>query len=425
MSAKVFTVLAAKAAKPKRNAAGALVRAEYPDRGCTGLYLVVQPSGLKSWALRYRFDGAPRKLALGSFADHEVPGGDALTVAGARKAAAEARHKVEQGMDPAAQKRQAKASAARLAVLRTADSVEALAEQFLSLYAKPRTRPRTHQQTEDVLRRLVLPAWRGHTVHEVRRRGVIALVEDIAAEHGPHMADKARAVLGKFFAWLVARDVIAASPCLGIERLGRNVPRERVLDDPEVAALWRACCEEGVYGAFAKTLLLTGARRGEVAGMRWSEINQAERVWTLPPQRVKNGRTFTVPLSSQTFNIVVSTPRFAGCDFVFTAEGRRPVGGFTHVKRKLDRRAKIAKGWRLHDLRRTCASGMQRLGVPVEVIEACLNHRSGTFRGIVGVYQRHDYLDERRTALQRWADQVEQLVTGEPAAVVPLHGRRR
>src|SRR5262249_3638886 len=189
-------------------------RAEYADRGCTGLYLVVQPSGLKSWALRYRFDGAPRKLALGSFADHEVPGGDALTVAGARKAAAEARHKVEQGMDPAAQKRQAKASAARLAVLRTAGSVEALAEQVLSPYAKPPTRPRPHQQTEDVLRRLVLPAWRGHTVHEVRRRGVIALVEDIAAEHGPHMADKARAVLGKFFAWLVARDVIAASPCL-------------------------------------------------------------------------------------------------------------------------------------------------------------------------------------------------------------------
>ena len=99
MSAKVLTVLAAKAAKPKRNAAGALVRAEYPDRGCTGLYLVVQPSGLKSWALRYRFDGAPRKLSLGGFADHEVPGGDALTLAGARKAAAEARHKVEQGMD--------------------------------------------------------------------------------------------------------------------------------------------------------------------------------------------------------------------------------------------------------------------------------------------------------------------------------------
>jgi hypothetical protein len=201
VSAKVLTVLAAKAAKPKRNAAGALVRAEYPDRGCTGLYLVVQPSGLKSWALRYRFDGTPRKLALGGFADHEVPGGDALTLAGARKAAAEARHKVEQGMDPAAQKREAKASAAQLAVLRTADSVEALAEQFLSLYAKPRTRPRTHQQTEDVLRRLVLPAWRGHTVHEVRRRDVIALVEDIAVEHGPHMADKARAVFSSPGRW--------------------------------------------------------------------------------------------------------------------------------------------------------------------------------------------------------------------------------
>jgi integrase len=424
MAPKVLTPLAVKAAKPKRGADGQLVRNEIPDRGCTGLYLLVQPGGGKSWALRYRFGGKPKKLTLGAVANHETPGLDALTLAGARKAAADARHRAEQGIDPALQKQAAKATSAKLAAQRATDSVEALAEQFLRLYAKVSTRPRTYQQTNDVLSRLVLPVWRGRTVHDIRRRDVIALIEDIAGERGPHMANKTLAVLGRWFSWLVGRDVLAVSPCVGIERPARDVPRERILDDGEIAALWRACSEEGAFSAFVRVLLFTGARRSEVAGVRWSEIDETERLWSLPRERVKNNVPHTVPLAPQVWAIIAAQPRFADCDFVFTNDGRRAIGGFSRSKRKLDQRMKPRKPWALHDLRRTTASGMQRLGVRVEVIERCLNHVSGAYRGIAGVYQRDPMLEAKRDALQRWTDHVEGLISGEHAKVVRLREKR-
>jgi integrase len=412
--AKALTQFAVKAAKPSRD------RVEIPDGGCTGLYLVVQPSGVKSWALRYRFDGTPKKLTLGR-ADRE----GALSLAAARKTAIDARHRLEQGVDPAPEKQVARAALKQTAALRAADTIAGLSEQFLELYAKPRTRPRTYQQTQDVLRRLVQPAWRGRTVHEIRRRDVIALVDDVTRRNGAQMADKTLAVLGKFFAWLVARDVVEPSPCRGVERPVRNPPRDRVLGDDEIVALWRACAEQDPAGQAVRLLLLTGARRSEVFNARWSEIDAAEMLWKLPRERTKNGVAHTVPLAPQAWAIVAAQPRFAGCDFTFTHDGRRPIGGFSRLKRDLDRAMQSAVPWTLHDLRRSAASGMQRLGVRVEVIEAALNHRSGTFRGIVGVYQRHDYLDERRIALQRWADHVEQIVSGKAAKVVPMHGRRR
>jgi integrase len=414
----VLTPLAIRAAKPKRNAAGELIRAEYPDRGCAGLYLIVQPSGLKSWALRYRFNGDTRKLTLGAVADHEAPGLTALTLAAARKAAADARHRVEQGIDPAAQKRTAKATSAKLAAQHAADNVATLAEQFLRLYAAPNTRPRTYQQTEDVLQRLVLPAWQGRTAHDIRRRDIIALVDEIAGECGPQMANKSLAVLGRWFSWLVSRDVIAASPTIGVERPARDVPRERVFDDAEVAALWRACEGEGVFGAFVRVLLLSGARRAEASGMQWSEIAEAERLWCLPRERVKNGVPHTVPLAPQAWSIIAAQPRYANCDFVFTNDGRRSIGSFSRSKHKLDQRAKLATPWVLHDARRSCASGMQRLGIRAEVIERCLNHRSGVYRGISGVYQRDEMLEAKREAFAAWSRHIEQLVSAKLAANV-------
>jgi integrase len=418
LTTKVLTPLAVKAAKPKRNAGGELVRAEYPDRGCAGMYLVVQSSGLKSWALRYRFDRKTRKLTLGAVVDHEAPGlTDALTLAGARKAAAAAKHLVDQGIDPAAQKQAAKANSAALATQRAADGVEPLADQFLRLYAAPKTRPRTYQQTEDVLRRLVLPIWRGRTVHDIKRRDVIALVDDIAGERGPHMANKTLAVLGRWFSWLVGRDVVAVSPCLGVERPARDVPRERTLDTREIVTLWRACGEESVFGAFVRILLLTGCRRAEAAAMQWSELDEAQRLWSLPRERVKNGVPHAVPLAPQAWAIIAAQPRFVGSHFVFSNDGgRRPIGGFSRSKRKLDERIKPAAPWCLHDTRRTCASGMQRLGIRVEVVERCLNHTSGAYRGIAGVYMRDPMLEAKREAFEGWARHIEQLVSGEPAA---------
>jgi integrase len=419
LSRKVLTPLGVKAARPKRNAAGELIRAEYPDRGCAGLYLIVQPSGLKSWALRYRFNGRTRKVTLGAVANDEAPGlTDALTLAGARKAAADARHRVEQGIDPAAQKRAATATSAVLAAQRAADDVAALAEQFLRLYAKVNTRPRTYQQTSDVMHRLVLPAWRGRTVHDIRRRDVIALIDEVAGECGPHMSNKTLAVLGRWFSWLVGRDVLAVSPCHGVERPAKDVPRQRTLDDSEVARLWCACGEEGVFGAFVRMLLLTGCRRGEAAGMGWSELNETERLWSLPRERVKNGIPFALPLAPQTWAVIASQPRLVGCDFVFSSDGRRQVGGFSRLKGRLDHRMKSTPAWTLHDARRSVASGMQRLEIRTEVIERCLNHRSGAYRGIAGVYQRDPMLEAMRDAFEAWARHVEQLVGGKPAETV-------
>ena len=274
-------------------------------------------------------------------------------------------------------------------------------------------------------RRLVLPAWRGRTVHDVRRRDVIALVESIAADRGPHMANKALAVLGKFFNWLVGRDVVVTSPCQGVERPGRSVPRERTLDDGEIVALWQACGHEGVFGLLVRMLLLTGARRTEVSGMRWDELDELGRLWRLPGERVKNAIPHAVPLSQQAWAIVAAQPTFAGCGFVFTADGRRPITGFSHLKDRLDRRMKPPAAWRLHDLRRSCASGLQRLDVPGPVIERALNYVSGAYRGVAGIYQRDPLTEHVRAGLQRWADHVEQLVTGEPATVLPMQGRRR
>jgi len=382
-------------------------RREIPDAGCRGLYLVVQPSGRKSWAVRYRYDGRPKKLTLGP----------ALTLAAARKAAADALHELERGNDPAALKSEIKATAAKLAT----DTVEKWAAQFIELHARRKTRALTLAQYESVLRRLVLPAWRGRTVHDIKRRDVIELLEQIAADR-PIMANRTLGVLSKFFNWLCARDVIVASPCAGVKRPSEEHARERKLTDDEIKALWAACdAIGGMAGACVKLLLLTGQRRSEVAGMRRSEISGD--VWSLPPERTKNKKPHDVPLSAQVLAIVESVPVIADSDYVFTL-GRAPLGHFHRSKQLIDAEMKSDAPWVLHDLRRTCASGMQRVGVQLPVIEKVLNHSSGTFRGIVGVYQRHEFAAEKRDALRRWADHVDAIVRGEAVGkVVSLRSR--
>jgi len=154
------------------------------------------------------------------------------------------------------------------------------------------------------------------------------------------------------------------------------------------------------------------------------EVDQDHQLWNLPAERTKNGRPHTIPLSRQAWTLIGARPRFADCNFVFSADGKRAVNNWDEVKHRISAKAGItASSWRLHDLRRTCASGMQKLGISVPVVEKALNHVSGTFRGIVGVYQQHDYADEVRLALQRWADRVDEIVGGKPAKVVKLRGR--
>jgi len=398
---KRLTTIAVAKAKPFER------RREIPDPGCPSLYLIIQPSGAKSWAVRYRFNGKPKKLTVGSWPK--------VSLEQARNDATAALLQLKKDVDPAEAKKKAATAARTAADVLARDTVASLAAQYIEKYVRVKTRPLSQKQTESIFRRIVLPAWQGRTVHQIRRRDVIELIEDVAfgnskTEPRPILANRALAAVRKFFNWLASRDVIAASPCVGVEAPGVEKKRERSLGDAEIVQLWNASGEIGYpYGLAIKLLLLTGQRRSEVGGMRWSEIDKKTWLWLLPAVRTKNRRVHTVPLSEQVREIIEASPVIAGSDYVFG--GRAGIKHFARAKAKLDEVLHFAAPWVLHDLRRSAASGMQRIGVDVPVIEQVLNHRSGTFRGIVGVYQQHSYDRQKANALQRWADHVDMIVT--------------
>jgi integrase len=197
------------------------------------------------------------------------------------------------------------------------------------------------------------------------------------------------------------------------------------LSDNELRKVWIAADSLGPqYGAVVRLMILTGARLREIGHMPWSELNDDLTVWTLPKERAKNKTELILPLPKLARAIIRSSPRIDGSPFAFTFDGGQPVESFSRMKRKLDALTGITEPWTLHDFRRTVATGLQRLGIKLEVTEAVLNHTSGSRGGIVGVYQRHDYADEKRVALERWAAQVEALVEGRSISnVVELVGR--
>jgi integrase len=388
-------------------------RREIPDRGCRGLYLIVQPTGRKAWAVRYRFEGATRKLTLDA----------GFSLAEARHAATAALHELERGKDPAALKFDAQAKAEKAAADRQRDTVDHLAGLFIERYAKRKTRHNSWRQTVHVFDDIVLPAWHGRTVHDIQRRDIRELVEGVA-EDRPVMANRCLAHLSRFFNWLCEQDIIAASPCASVKPPSKEHARERILSDDEIKALWRACDTiKGPAGPAVKLLLLTGQRRGEILGMKRSEISGD--VWTLAPARTKNKQRHEVPLSAQALAILDEIP-VINEDFVFTSSATHRLGNMSRAKAALDAQMQPKEPWVTHDLRRTVASGMAALGIKLPVIEKVLNHKSGSFRGIISVYQRHEYAPEKRHALQTWADHVDRLVSGkvENQVVVPLSGRR-
>jgi integrase len=406
--AKALTAVAIEKIKP------GTARQEVPDKQIPGLYLVVQVSGKKSWAVRYRFGCKSCKLTLGQY--------PAIDLKTARKRAWEARDKVAEGKDPGAEKKAAKAAAS----IPANDLVDAVADRFLAQYVKRNLKPSTCREVNRILNKVVVPAWEGRRLSEVRRPDVHDLLDEIVARGSPIAANRTLSWFRRMCAWAIERGIIETSPCDKVKAPSTETSRDRVLSDGELAAVWRAAgALEPPYGAFVGLLVLTGARRNEVAGMTWRELDLDGKVWTLLAARTKNGREHLVPLSDAAVELIRGLPRIAGSEFLFTLSGRGPITAFDLTKKRIDERLPPdMTAWTYHDLRRTMASGLARLGVNLPVIEKVLNHRSGSFAGIVGVYQRHGYEDEKRLALEAWGHHVEAIVNGEPGNVVAVKARR-
>ena len=389
--ARALTTRAVETTKPGQE------RREIPDRHMPGLYLVVQPSGAKGWAVRYRHAGTPRKHTLGAY--------PAIDLKAARDLASKALRAVAEGRDPGREKIQERAA--------KPDTVETVARQFIERHCKRSNRPRTARETQRLLDLHVLPHWRTRLTREITRRDVLDLLDRIVDVGKPIAANRTFSAVRKMFNWAVARDIITASPCAGVKSPTAERSRDQSSSDSELRDVWHAANKVGgPFGALVQLLIVTGQRRDEVAQMRWAEIDLDGRLWTLAPARVKNDQPHDVPLSDSAIAILQVLPRI-GNEYVLTTNGEAPSSNYAKNKHRLD--ALLPDDmppWRLHDLRRTAASGMARLGVNLPIIEKVLNHSSGSFAGIVGVYQKHTFADEKRQALQNWGAFVDELVSG-------------
>jgi integrase len=432
-----------KALTPKRieNVEATSVRQEIPDGLLVGLYLVVQPSGAKSFAVRYRCAGQPRKLTLGAF--------PAINLEAARDIGRKALRAAAEGRDPATEKQAAKGDAKRAAaeeIRGQCDLFENVAREFIQRHAMKSNKESTWRETARILGLRpspddpstlldvggdVMSAWKGRRIQDVTKRDVIALLDGVNDRGSPIMANRVLSAVRKLFNWCVARDVIQASPCTLVNPPAPERSRDRVLSDDELRLVWNAADGDGwPFGPLVKLLILLGQRLSEVGGMRWEELDLEKKLWTLPAERVKNGERHEVPLSGAAVSLITALPRIKTTKgYVFATRRDAAVSGFSRAKDRLDAAIVVAstdlgpvKHWTFHDLRRTMASGMARLGIQLPVIEKVLNHTSGTFRGVVGVYQRHSFAEEKRTALAAWASHVETVVSGkQPNNVISLH----
>jgi integrase len=395
-----FTVKTIEALKPRGEPY------ELRDDAEPGLYVVVFPSGARSFVWRYRFHNRSKKLTLGP-----------VSLAEARRRAQEARHLRDDGIDPSAAKQETKAAkkAAHEAKLAAKDSkaqpqtppddVGHVISQFIERYAKPNTRD--WRETERLLKRNVETVWPGRRLSEISRADVHALLDGMRDRGAAVSANRTFAQLRKLCGWAIERGLIEQNPCAGIRKPTAETPRDRTLSISELRRVIAAARTLGwPFGPIVELLALTGQRRDEIGGMTWTEINQSERAWTLPAARAKNRREHTLPLAPRVVEIIESVPRFEESPFLFSA-GKNPPSGWSVAKRRLELALAADGGalapWVLHDLRRSVASGMASIGVPLQVVERILNHVSGSFGGVVGVYQRYSYADEMREALEKWA----------------------
>lgn len=439
------------------------------DGGARSLFLIIEPSGHKSWQMRFRRpDGKPGKITLGPVHDgDETAGtpvvGQPLTLAGARQLAADIHRQRALGGDPVADHQARKHRQRAEAEERQAGAFAACVRSYIEEYAKPKTRnwreaarllgldfPLDGGEAKETKGGLLV-RWAdkpirdidGHDVwnviDEARRIGVPGLNarnpnRSEARSRGLYVA------LSSFFAWAQRNRLIEANPCRTVPRPAPAAVRDRTLTEEEIKWFWRACESADAprvpgaskpFASLLRLLLLTGQRLDEVAGMTREELHD-DGTWHLAGTRTKNKRAHVVPLPPLARDLIAAMPGESG--LIFTTTGTSPVSGWSRMKKRLDaamlelaRKEKGAKAtipsWRLHDLRRTAVTGMAELGIRPDVIELCVNHVSGSRGGIAGVYNRSELLPERKSAFGRWAAHLAGLTAPKTDKVIRLRKR--
>jgi integrase len=359
------------------------------DEDLKGFGLKITSAGRKVFLVQYRPAGDrrnPRKYTIGEYGP--------TTPHQARVEAQRVLAERAAGRDPQAEKQIAKR---RIASEQVAD----LAAEFVARHV---SQNRTASETTRILNREVLPYWGSWTVAEVRKRDVIALLDRVRERGSLIMANRVLAAVRKFFNWCIGRGILDVSPCAGVAAPAREQARHRTLTDDELSEVLRAAREIGFpFGSIVEMLALTGQRRDEVGRMAWADLDLGKGLWVVPGEHAKNGKPHTVHLSHQALELLSQTPQTG--DLVLSGNARTLFQGYSKAKARLDRISGVS-GWTLHDLRRPVVSGMARLGVAPHVTDKILNHQSGTISGAAAVYQRHEFMPERKDALQRWGSHI-------------------
>ena len=352
-----------------------LRRLEVWDSTLPGFGIRVYPTGRKVWFVITRVRARQRRFTIGT---HPV-----LSLGDARSKARQILRDVQMG---------AYDEHSPAPVLTTFGEAVAL---FVSLYAKPKNKG--WRETERILTKFA-PLY-DRPLNDIRRAEIVRVLDALVAHGTPYRANRALSAIKKLLNWALNRGMIDVNPVAGQRMPTKEHARDRILSDDETKRLICAAEADGYpFGSIYLTLLLTGQRRGEVSAMRWSEVDLQQRLWTIPAARSKNGHAHEVPLSKAVVNILRQVPRFLRSDYVFTTNGKSPVSGFGRAKRRYEQ-AIGSTDWRVHDLRRTAASGMARLGIAPHVIEKVLNHRTGVISGVAAVYNRYGYAEE-----MHWSD---------------------
>lgn len=369
------------------------------DEDFPGFGIRLREGGSRSWIFQYQMGGRQRRMTLGS--------AKVMDAAMARTTAAKLHARVRLGEDPAQTRAEdlAKADETFLACLKT----------YLSR-RRDTVRPATYSENERHLMK-GFAALHGMRIDKIDRRDIAVQLARLTL-NGKIEANRARASLSNFLNWCVREGLVETNVATGTNKNAEET-RTRVLTDAELREIWQALPLATVFGDIVKLLILTGQRATEIADLRWEEIDLGAGTITLPPGRTKNKRPHIVPLSA-TAHAILAEQRFNGRELVFGKPGSK--GGFSSwsfSRRPLDQVVKI-EPWVFHDLRRTCATGMAKLGVQPHVVEAVLNHVSGSKSGVAGIYNRSTYEPEKRQALDRWAEHVSAIVEGRESNVTSM-----